>query len=318
MSTEPGCDNRAVFTGDNLEVMRSLASGSFDLIYLDPPFNTARRHVGKQGTLAEGSEFADSWSAAWTRNTPPDAPPDADAETETDDGEADDGGIGEVLRLTARRHSPGMAGYLAMMAPRLEEMRRLLADAGSIYLHCDHRASHYLRLVMDVIFGPDRMRNEIIWCYSNGGASPSRYAAKHDTILYYAKSDGCYFDTPRMPYTSAQSSDPRYTDLFHPDGKIMLDWWADLPPLVQNSNERVGYPTQKPLTLLTRIVQASCPPGGWVLDPFCGSGTTLIAAEALGRRWAGIDKSAAATDVCERRLLDRHGLFGQAVKTAVG
>ena len=190
------------------------------------------------------------------------------------------------------------------------EMKRLLRDTGSIYLHCDPTASHYLKLIMDAVFGKANFRNEVVWCYSSGGASKRRFAKKHDVILCYGKdADQSVFNVLRVPYTSAMSRDPKHEHKFHPDGKIMLDWWTDLAVINPQANERTGYPTQKPLTLLERIIQASSNPGDMILDPFCGCATACIAAHKLDRQWIGIDISPKAAELVEHRMEKELGLF---------
>ena len=196
-----------------------------------------------------------------------------------------------------------------MMAERLLEMQRILKPAGSIYLHCDPTASHYLKIVMDCVFGKQNFMNEIVWCYSTGGASQKRYAAKHDIILYYKKEQDPVFHTPRIKYTSAMSRDPKHAHKFHPEGKIMPDWWTDIPPLNPQAHERQGYPTQKPIELLLRIIAASSNEGDMVLDPFCGCATALVAAEKLERKWVGMDISYVAKFLVKKRMQEETNLF---------
>ena len=198
------------------------------------------------------------------------------------------------------------------MAVRLLAMRRPLKPTGSIYLHCDPTASHYLKMVMDVIFGKRNFRNEIVWCYSGGGQPKMDFPRKHDTIFRYSKGTAYVFNKDRMrvPYdsdyeatvfASEESRAPGVTYTPHPDGKVVEDWWRNIPRAY--GKERLGYPTQKPVALLERIIKASSPPDGLVLDPFCGCGTAVHAAEKLGRRWIGIDVSAFATGLVRQRIL---------------
>ena len=284
--------NRTLFHCDNLPVLRGMNSGCVDLIATDPPFNKGRDFHATPDSLASGAKFQDRWSWA------------DDVEGEWIDQIRDDWpAVWEVI--DAARHTWGddMGAFLCFMAVRVVEMHRLLAPTGSLYLHCDPTASHYLKLMLDAIFSRKNFRNEIVWCYSTGGASKTRFARKHDVILCYCRNEPATFNTLRMPYTSAMSSDPKHAHKFHPDGKIMLDWWADIDPIINpHARERVGYPTQKPLALYERIIKASSDPGGLVFDPFAGCATTPVAAERLGRRWAACDIWAGAHDLVLSRL----------------
>ncbi len=213
-------------------------------------------------------------------------------------------------------HSKSMKSYLIMMAIRLLEMNRILKDTGSIYLHCDPTASHYLKLMMDSIFGRKNFRNEIVWGYP---ASPSPvkkdFPRKHDTILRYAKSNDYVFnaDDVRIPYSKSSMERIKYpanastvmkgTDIkLQSKGKIPPTIWVDIQQEYRNRKHYVGYPTQKPIKLLERIIKASSNEGDLVLDPFCGCATTCIAAEKLGRRWIGIDISPKAIDLVKLRM----------------
>ena len=177
--------------------------------------------------------------------------------------------------------------YLAYMAVRLLEMRRILKDTGSLYLHCDPTMSHYLKLLLDAVFGRRRFLNEIIWCYRGGGVPRTAFARKHDIILFYTKGKQSTFHRQHVPYSEATkaliskrggtSIDGKARDLER--GATMPDWWTDINSLQTWSPQRTGYPTQKPLSLLQRIVTASSNPGDIVFDPFCGCATTLVAAD---------------------------------------
>ena len=204
----------------------------------------------------------------------------------------------------------GIDGYLNFMRPRLSESHRLLKSTGTIYLHCDHNASHYLKVAMDEIFGISNFRNEIIWCYRGGGVPKKDFARKHDVILRYTKSDNYTFNPQYVEYSEAskalvnsrcgKSIDNRPRDIKR--GAHMPDWWTDINSLQTWSTEKVGYSTQKPLALLRRIIESSSNPKDTILDPFCGSGTTLMAAKQLGRRFMGIDKSKIAISVTLTRI----------------
>ena len=198
-----------------------------------------------------------------------------------------------------------MAAYLLNMAVRLLAMRRALKPTGSIYLHCDPTASHYLKIVMDAIFGKQNFRNEIVWAYRTGGVSKKHWPRKHDALLFYSNG-ATHFHNPlqeRIIYDT-----PFFTDQIDENGRYyadvyIRDVWDDIKAIINVSKERLGYPTQKPLALLERIIMASSPPDGLVLDPFCGCGTAVHAAEKLGRRWIGIDISTFAAGLIRERIL---------------
>lgn len=187
---------------------------------------------------------------------------------------------------------PTMQSYLAFLRPRLEAVHRALAPSGSILLHCDWRAGHHLRLLLDDVFEPGGFVNHLIWSYGLGGSSPRRFARKHDDILFYAKSADYHFAAPMVRATSNRMKGRM---------KKATDVLA-IPSVNNMATERTGYPTQKPLALLELLVEACSPPGGIVLDPFCGSGTTVVAARSRGRRAIGIDVSEAAVAIARSRL----------------
>lgn len=182
--------------------------------------------------------------------------------------------------------------YLAFMTARIEGMHRVLAENGAILLHCDWRTSHHLRLVLDRVFGPERFVNHLVWKYGLGGSSPARFARKHDDILYYGRGDGRWFEPPMVPATSRKMAGglKKATDVL------------DVPAINNMAAERTGWPTQKPLALLRLLVNACVRPGGIVLDPFCGSGTSLVAAVECGRRAIGIDRDPTAIEIARERL----------------
>ena len=284
-----------IWTGDNLYIMRGMNSESMDLIYLDPPFNSKADYAAPIGSQAAGAAFKDTWSLD-----------DIDIEW-IDSLEATEPHLMHMI-LAAMTSSD--KAYLVYMAMRLLEMRRLLKPTGSIYLHCDPTMSHYLKLIMDAVFGRARFQNEYIWYYSGGGASKRRWARKHDVLLYYVGSGKWTFnaDAVRTPYkwvdgqTRADGSD---RDLSA--GKLPDDVWEH-HSVMPWSKERTGYPTQKPLSLLDRIIRASSNPGDLVFDPFCGCATTLVAAHALGdREWVGIDISPKAAELVVERITELQG-----------
>jgi site-specific DNA-methyltransferase (adenine-specific) len=200
------------------------------------------------------------------------------------------------------------------MTERVIEMHRILKETGSIYFHCDPTASHYVKIMLDEIFGRNNFRNEIIWAYKGASEAKKTLPKKHDIILFYAKSDNTVFnyDAIRVPYKENQEKSAVWDGIEHkknPLGTKCLDWWGDIPSFMtaSQSKERTGYPTQKPLALLERIIKASCPSGGVVLDPFCGCATTCVAAENLNRKWIGIDIAEQSVDLVMERLKDAEG-----------
>ena len=208
-----------------------------------------------------------------------------------------------------------MMSYLIYMAIRIMELRRVLKPTGSIYLHCDPTASHYLKLLMDSVFGKTNFRNEIVWCYSGGGIPRRDFPRKHDVILRYARGKEWSWNCERKPYNAFTQS-VGIPSTLSGKGKIDLergtpvtDWWVDIKTVTGWSPEKIGYPTQKPLALLKRIIKASSNPGDMVLDPFCGCATTCIAAEIEDREWVGIDISPKAADLVEHRLMEQVGVL---------
>ncbi len=354
--------NRTIFEGDNLDILRGVNSDSVDLIYLDPPFNSNRNYSAPIGSEAAGAAFKDSWTLsdvdnAWVGEIADKAP-----------------ALYNVIQASEYSHGKGMKSYLIMMAVRLLELKRVLKDTGSIYLHVDATASHYLKLIMDSVFDNKNFRNEIVWrrhtsVHGSFQHAPKQWGTMNDLILYYVKSshtpvspyvelteeernlkfnlvdgDGRrYYDdsshiynTPNMGarpnqcytwrgYTNPYASGWRLTKkrleeeyqkgnfVILPDGKLQRrkyendyrgqlvgNVWIDIKPTM--GKERTGYPTQKPLALLERIIKASSNEGDVVLDPFCGCATTCEAAERLGRQWVGIDLSPKAYDLIRMRL----------------
>lgn len=284
-----------LYYGDNLDVLREhLKDASVDLVYLDPPFNSGRDYNACfKGTQAEGQTAQiKAFTDTWTWDTA--AARAYDTTVKVGDKLAD------ILKAFKVVLGEGpMLAYLSMLAPRLVELRRVLKDTGSIYLHCDPTASHYLKMLMDAVFGRGNFLNNVVWLYGLGGSSSRYWPRKHDDILFYSKSpDKQVFEADRVPATS--------TRLAGQDKKCP-DYW-DIPALNNMAKERLGYPTQKPLALLKRIIQASSNPGDVILDPFCGCGTAIDAAQTLGRTWIGIDITPLATGIIKQRLFAVHGL----------
>jgi site-specific DNA-methyltransferase (adenine-specific) len=295
-----------LYLGDNLEILRThIPERSADLIYLDPPFCSAGTYTlaaGKQEGNARDARiaaFTDVWR--W----------DDHAERDFRAVLEENGAVAETARaLRSLLRESGLTAYLLMAARRLLALRKALKPTGSLYLHCDPTAGHYLKIVADGIFGRKNFINEIIWHYTGGGRSKSRFSRKHDCLYLYAAGGTRVFnpDPIRLPYTptsgyaaSGITSKAGKRYLPDPRGKPPDDVW-DIPIINPLSRERTGYPTQKPLALLERIVLASSNSGDVVLDPFCGSGTTLHAALKLGRRWIGIDNAPLAVQYSEQRL----------------
>jgi len=197
------------------------------------------------------------------------------------------------VRSFEDRWEGGIYHYVEWMKERVIDMRRVLKPTGSLYLHCDWHASHYLKVMLDEVFGAANFLNNIVWCYGLGGSSSRYWPRKHDDILWYANSPGQqYFQADMVPATSARMAG---------QDKKAPDYWM-IPTINNQAKERLGYPTQKPEELLERVVRSSCPEGGIVLDPFAGCGTTLVAAQRLRRKWIGIDISPTACNLMRRRL----------------
>ena len=265
---QPNWANQTIWTGDNLPIMRGLNSQSVDLIYLDPPFNSNADYAAPIGSKAAGAAFKDTWTLH-----------DVDVEW-INLIEAKHPALYRVL-LAAM--TPSDKSYLVYMAVRLLEMRRLLKPTGSIYLHCDPTMSHYLKLVLDAVFGRRNFRNEIAWCYRKWSIKATHFARNHDVILMFAAGDKAIYHPqpiPVSPGTMKRWKGKRQrTKLVDGQWKTTAtdeaaatpcpDWW-ELSIINPNAKERVGYPTQKPLALLYRVVKASSDAGGIVLDPFCG------------------------------------------------
>ena len=393
--TEPNFADKTIWTGDNLDILRGMNSESVDLCYLDPPFNSNRNYAAPVGSQAAGAAFKDTWTlsdldVAWMGLIADEQP-----------------AMYQVLQAAGLTHGKGMQSYLCMMGVRLLEMRRVLKGTGSIYLHCDPTASHYLKLLMDAVFGAGSFRSEVIWkrssAHSDAKQGRQQHGRIHDSLLFYTKKvdewkwndiytpyaesytgrdyrmveegtgrrfrrgdltaarpggDTEYawrikkragvkerwvadledeYLTPRegweykevFPYAGrywAYSHDnmrrfanegrlrhtfggtpeyKRYLDEM--PGVPLQDIWVDITPIVSGQKERIGYPTQKPLALLERIIKASSNEGDMVLDPFCGCATACVAAENLGRQWVGIDLSEKAVELVNMRLQQTMG-----------
>ncbi len=307
-----------LYYGDCLAIMKDMPLGSVDLIYLDPPFNSKRAYnaIYKDETgrpLPDQIEaFCDQWTLDNERERAIRNMPILMREAGVNDGIAE---FWKIWCNALRKTQPSLLAYLSYMTERLLPMRNILKPTGSIYLHCDPTASHYIKIMMDGIFGHRNFRNEIIWCYKSGGASKRWFAKKHDTILFYAKNQKhCKFNQLKIKSYGQSGGGHGGAVKYYKDknGTYSIvtarDWW-EISMLATTHSERLGYATQKPLALLERIINASSNEGDVVFDPFCGCATTLEAAHRLKRRWVGIDIAIHAIKrVAKIRLQDRLGL----------
>ena len=321
-----------LYANDCLDVLcnpHAIDDNSVDLIYLDPPFNSNSNYnlpfKGKYKHARPVQAFKDTWQ--WQDE-------DTLKLQQLREGHTT-GAIADIIDIAYRIQRPrrpssknDLAAYLLNMAQRLLAMKRILKDSGSIYLHCDPTAGHYLKLLMDAIFGDKQFRNEIVWGYkASNSPVKSFFPRKHDTLLFYAMSAESTFNRQYTNYTDdyiekayrhRDEHGRRYrTHSKRKDGTMrryyldempgapVLSWWTDIQSFgtATQSKERLGYPTQKPVDLLERIIQASSNSNDLILDPFCGCGTTLVAAHRLNRRWIGIDISRFATELVHNRLL---------------
>jgi len=271
-STALGSDT--IILGDNLDVLPTLPSGAFQLIFIDPPFNTGKMQTRR------------------TLETVPDA---------VGDRTGFKGQRYKTRLLATSSYRDVFDDYLAFLGPRLEEAHRLLAPTGTFYFHIDYREAHYCKLLLDELFGRECFLNEIIWAYDYGARSKSRWPAKHDTILVYVKDPAAYYfnseDVDREPYMAPGLVTAEKAER----GKLPTDvWWHTI--VSPTGKEKTGYPTQKPEGILRRMVQASTRPGDWCLDFFAGSGTLGAAAARLGRHYVLVDNKPEAIEVMKRRL----------------
>ena len=259
---------------DNLNALRGLAEGCAALIYIDPPFNTGAKRVRRQIQTVR-------------------------------DAQGDRVGFGgeryRSLEVSTRTHVDQFDDFLGFLEPRLQEARRILTDNGSLFFHIDYRESHYCKILLDEVFGRDAFINEIIWAYDFGGRSKRRWPAKHDTIFWYAKDPQNYIfnyeEIDRIPYMAPGLVGKEKAAR----GKTPTDvWWHTIVPT--NGREKTGYPSQKPLGILERIVKVHSKPGDLVVDFFAGSGTTGVAAANLGRRYWLCDSNPEAVEIARRRL----------------
>jgi DNA modification methylase len=263
-----------VVVGDNLPLLRELPDGYAQMIYADPPFNTGRTQT-RQTLATVGAANGKRVGFAGRRY--------------------------ETKLLAESSYRDSFDDYLGFLAPRLEELKRVLDPTGTLYVHLDYREAHYVKLLLDDLFGRDCFLNELIWAYDYGAKTRRRWPTKHDTILVYVKHPTRYhFDSDavdREPYMAPSLVTPEKRER----GKLPTSvWWHTIVPT--NGSEKTGYPTQKPEGVLRRIVQASSRPGDRVLDFFAGSGTLGAVAQSLGRRYVLIDSNPEAVSIARQRL----------------
>jgi site-specific DNA-methyltransferase (adenine-specific) len=263
-----------LYFGDNLTVLRSIPDASIQLVYIDPPFNTGREQQRSKETTKRNNE-GNRIGFKGERY--------------------------ETVKSTVLSYDDQFANYWEFLEPRLEEAFRVLNNSGTLYLHLDYREAHYAKVLLDALFGPECFLNEIIWAYDYGGKSKSRWPAKHDTILVYVKDPKNYYfnseEVDREPYMAPGLVTPEKIER----GKLPTDvWWHTI--VSPTGKEKTGYPTQKPVGILRRIIQASSKPGDVVLDFFAGSGTTGFVAHELGRRFILVDQNPESIEVIKNRL----------------
>ena len=268
--------NRTVYCNDNLNILKGINNNTIDLIYLDPPFNSGKDYTGAQKSMAEQVAFKDTWdeddmNIEWWYEIKEKHPK-----------------LYLFLKNVDDYSKQSNQTYLVMMAVRMLEMHRILKDDGSLYYHCDHSMSHYIKIMLDVVFGLNNFRNNIVWSYDFGGRSKNMFPRKHDDIFFYTKTKKYNFYRDQLDRTPYKGKMHNANDPDKAKGKTPTDVW-DIPIINTMAKERCGWPTQKPLQLLERIIKASSKEGDMILDPFCGCATTCVAAEKLNRQWIGID-----------------------------
>jgi len=298
--------NNTLYFGDNLDIIREyIKDETIDLIYLDPPFNSKANYnvifktPKKEDSPSQIQAFEDTWK--WNSTT----------EFELHQLFGSEPKLAELMKgLELIIGKNDLLAYLVMMAIRLRELYRVLKDTGSLYLHCDPTASHYLKLILDSIFGMNNFLNEIAWCYKSGGVSKKWFSKKHDILLLYTKKRNQHtFNVQKIKSYGVPGGGQGGKVVYYKDKKgtysivSALDWW-NISMLSTTHSERTGYPTQKPLTLLDRIIKASSNEGDLILDPFCGCGTAIVAAQRLNRNWIGMDITHLSIGLMEKRIYD--------------
>jgi site-specific DNA-methyltransferase (adenine-specific) len=263
-----------LYFGDNLTVLKQIPDSSIQLVYIDPPFNTGREQQRSKVTTKRNNQ-GNRIGFKGERY--------------------------ETVKSTVLSYDDQFANYWEFLEPRIEEAFRVLANSGTLYLHLDYREAHYAKVLLDALFGPECFLNEIIWAYDYGGKSKSRWPAKHDTILVYVKDPKNYFfnseEVDREPYMAPGLVTPEKIER----GKLPTDvWWHTI--VSPTGKEKTGYPTQKPVGILRRIIQASSKQGDVVLDFFAGSGTTGFVANELGRKFILVDQNPESIEVIKMRI----------------
>lgn len=307
--------SNALYYGDNLDVLRRhVRDETVDLVYLDPPFKSDADYnilFDEHGVkaAAQVQAFSDTWT--W----------DSDARADYEEIVEVGGRVSDTMRaFYTMLGASDMMAYLARMSLRLVELHRVLKPTGSLYLHCDPTASQYLKLLLDAVFAPKNFRNEVIWWYRKWSKSRHHFLRNHDVLLFYGKSPAAKFNILRVPLAAStlrrfggkrqdfadETRTRKITTDVESEGGFRPDVWP-VNLLPAQAHERLGYPTQKPIALLRLVIEASSDRGDLVLDPFCGCGTTIDAAQELGRRWMGIDVTHLAIGLIRHRLTDRYG-----------
>lgn len=339
--------NRTFAVMDNLRLLEAMPDESVDLISIDPPFGKMEPYRRKAKPPITEFEKAEERDLFRTHGLSLDNPQHkkqlmVEGGSKVDDiftwngdissepshqrfygriERADEGSMARRVHrvIEAVRETVGdnQAAYICFMAVRLVHCHRVLKDTGSVYVHCDYKSDSHLRMLLDAIFGHEKFRNGIAWCYSGGGIPRKDFPRKHDTILRYTKSDDYIFNVERKPYKENTQEVGIHSTYSGPDNKIDLargtpitDWWTDIPTVTGWSPQRTGYATQKPLDLAKRIIEASSNPGDLAVDLFAGCATTLVAAEVTGRRWLGCDWAYRAWTMNKRRFVANPEEYG--------
>jgi site-specific DNA-methyltransferase (adenine-specific) len=273
-----------VFYGDNLSYLKQMPTNSIDLVYIDPPYNTGK--VQKR---------------TYTK-------------TERDDA-GDRKGFGghtyKTTKISSASFDDSFDDFMGFIKPRVEELHRVLKPTGSLYFHINYKEVHYCKVLIDSIFGRECFLNEVIWAWDYGAKAKRKWPAKHDNILVYVKDPEAYYfddsEVERIPYMAPGLVNPEKQEL----GKRLTDtWWHTI--VSPMGKEKMGYPTQKPMGVISRIVKASCPPGGLVLDAFAGSGTTGAVALQAGRNFIMIDQNPEAIEIMKHRFAEQDVVFEEA------
>ena len=289
--------NRTIYCKDNLDILRNIDDESVDMIYLDPPFNKNKSFHAPVGTNASGASFKDifgsddidpRWMEVWKSERPE---------------------LYSFIKSMYFFADLSDASYIQYMAVRVIECRRILKETGTIWYHCDHTMNDYVKIMLDIVFGRNHDINNIVWCYKSGGASKKSFSKKHDNLFFYAKTKNYKYNSikEKSYYENRDRKIGPKGEILEKDEKgayiltLPKDYW-DINIIGVTSSERTGYPTQKPLELLDKIIQCSTDEGDIILDPFCGCATACVSAENNNRQWIGIDISIKAFELVKERL----------------